>query len=94
VSQPASSPDVAGLDEATFDEAGFEEPGFDEPQAEATPAEAPRGVLVRRPKTTVFTVLLGVSAAVLAIGCLILILEIWQYGPPWTFPWKIPTNLR
>lgn len=57
-------------------------------------SEEPRGVLVRRPKTTIFTVLLGISAAALAIGCLLLVLEIWQYGPPWTFPWNIPINLR
>jgi hypothetical protein len=38
--------------------------------------------------------MLGVAAAALAIGCLMLLLEIWQYGAPWTFPWRIPVNLR
>jgi hypothetical protein len=57
-------------------------------------SEAPRGVLVRRPRSNIYTVLLGVAAAALAIGCIVLLLEIWQYGPPWTFPWNIPPNLR
>jgi hypothetical protein len=57
-------------------------------------SDEPRGVLVRRPRTTIYTALLGISAAALAIGCLILLLEIWQYGPPWSAPWKIPVNLR
>ena len=57
-------------------------------------SDEPRGVLVRKPKTTIFTVLLGLSAAALAVGCLMLLLEIWHYGPPWTFPWKISINLR
>jgi hypothetical protein len=42
----------------------------------------PRGILVRKPKTTVYTVLLGISAAALAIACLLMVLEIWQYGAP------------
>ena len=57
-------------------------------------ADAPRGVLVRRPKTSIYSVMLGISAGALAIGCLVLILEIWTYGAPWTFPWNIPINLR
>jgi hypothetical protein len=57
-------------------------------------SDEPRGVLVRRPRTTIYTAMLGVAAAALAIGCLMLLLEIWQYGAPWTFPWRIPVNLR
>jgi hypothetical protein len=57
-------------------------------------SDEPRGVLVRRPRTTIYTALLGIAAGALAIGCLILLLEIWQYGPPWSAPWKIPVNLR
>ena len=57
-------------------------------------SDAPRGVLVRRQKTTIYTVLLILTAAALAVGSLMMILEIWQYGPPWTAPWKVPTNLR
>ena len=60
----------------------------------AVGADAPRGVLVRRPKTSIYSVMLGISAAALAIGCLMLVLEIWTYGAPWTFPWNIPINLR
>jgi hypothetical protein len=60
----------------------------------AVGADMPRGVLVRRPKTSIYSVMLGISAAALAIGCLMLVLEIWTYGAPWTFPWNIPINLR
>ena len=69
------------------------EPRIKEPRVEVG-ADAPRGVLVRRPKTSIYSVLLGISAAALAIGCLMLVLEIWTYGAPWTFPWNIPINLR
>jgi hypothetical protein len=57
-------------------------------------SDRPRGVLVRHPTTTVYTVILGLSAAALAVGCLIMLVEIWQYGSPLTFPWKIPINYR
>jgi hypothetical protein len=54
----------------------------------------PRGVLVRRPRANIYTALLGVCAAALAIGCLLMVLEISHYGAPWTFPWNIPINYR
>ncbi len=57
-------------------------------------SDEPRGVLVRRQKTTIYTVLLIITAAALAVGSLMMILEIWQYGPPWAAPWKVPINLR
>jgi len=57
-------------------------------------SDRPRGVLVRRPKSSIYTVLLGISLAAIGLGCLIMVLEIWQYGPIWTFPWKVPINLR
>jgi Tfp pilus assembly protein FimV len=66
----------------------------DEPLVEPVRSEAPRGVLVRRPKTSIYSVLLGVTAGALVIGCLVLVLEIWTYGAPWTFPWNIPINFR
>lgn len=53
----------------------------------------PRGVLVRRQKTTIYTVMLMLTAAALAFGTLVMLLEIWQYGPIWTAPWKVPANL-
>ena len=65
-----------------------------EPRAEKAPSDAPRGVLVRRPKTSIYSVMLGITAGALAIGCLVLLLEIWTYGAPWTFPWNIPPNLK
>jgi hypothetical protein len=69
------------------------EPRIKEPRPEVG-ADVPRGVLVRRPKASIYTVLLGISAGALAVGCLVLVLEIWTYGAPWTFPWNIPINLR
>jgi hypothetical protein len=62
--------------------------------AEEADAGAPRGILVRRPKTSIYSVLLGISAAALAIGCMMLVLEIWTYRAPWTFPWNIPINFK
>lgn len=68
-----------------------------ESSSEEAPSESlpqPRGILVRQPRTNIYTVLLGISAAALAVASLIVVFEIWQYGPPWTFPWNIPINLR
>jgi hypothetical protein len=51
----------------------------------------PTGILIRRPKTTVYTVLLGMAAAAIAIGCLLLYLEMAQYGGMFWFlkaAWK------
>jgi hypothetical protein len=48
---------------------------------------------VRRQKTTIYTAMLILTAAALAIGSLMMLLEIWQYGPVWTAPWEVPTNL-
>jgi hypothetical protein len=70
------------------------EPRIKEPAAEEVRSGAPRGVLDRRPKTSIYSVMLGISAGALAIGCLVLVLEIWTYGAPWTFPWNIPINLK
>jgi hypothetical protein len=53
-------------------------------------SDRPRGVLVRRPKSTIYTALLGVAVGALAIGCLALALEMLEYG----WAWNIPTNLR
>jgi hypothetical protein len=35
---------------------------------------------VPKPRTTIYTVLLGIAALALVIGCAMLALEIWQYG--------------
>jgi len=81
--------------EETFGEEGFSEEPVGAPAASrAAAVEMPRGVLVRRPRANIYTALLGVSAAALAIGCLLMVLEIWHYGAPWTFPWNIPINYR
>jgi hypothetical protein len=82
------------LQEKAAKKKGSTEQGFEEPLTETIRSEAPRGVLVRRPKTSIYTVMLGITAAALAIGSLVMMLEIWTYGAPWTFPWNIPINLR
>ena len=51
--------------------------------------EPPRGVLVKKPRTNIYSVLLGIAALALMIGCAVLALEIWQYGS--IIP---PANLR
>jgi hypothetical protein len=47
-------------------------------------------VLVRRPQTTIYTVLLFIALMSLLIGSLILAWEWWQYD----FQYNPPTNLR
>jgi hypothetical protein len=51
--------------------------------------DEPRGVLVRREKTSIYTVLLMITLGAVLIGCLIMILELWRYG----FQYK-PSKLR
>jgi hypothetical protein len=58
------------------------------------PSERPRGVLVRKPQSTIYTTLAGLAAAALAIAGLLLLLQIWEYGPLWERPWVIPPSLR
>ena len=53
-------------------------------------SEEPRGVLVRRPQTTIYTVLLFISFMALLIGSLILAWEWKQYD----FQHNPPSNLR
>ena len=53
-------------------------------------SDEPRGVLVRRQKTTIYTVLLLIVIVALAVSCLLMVLEWAQYG----FQWKPPANLR
>jgi hypothetical protein len=51
-------------------------------------------VLVRKPRASTYTLILGIAVAALAIACLALFLETWRYGPIWTLPWNIPAELR
>jgi hypothetical protein len=53
----------------------------------------PRGVLVRKPRTSIYTILLGVAVGALTIGCLALALEIMRYGSLLN-AWNIPAGLR
>ena len=51
--------------------------------------DEPRGVLVRRQKHSIYTVMLLVALLAIVLSCLILVIEWSQYG----FQWKPPTNL-
>jgi hypothetical protein len=53
-------------------------------------SEEPRGVLVRRQKTNIYTVLLLLAVLALCFSSLVMILEWAQYG----FQFKPPANLR
>ncbi len=53
-------------------------------------SDRPRGVLVRRPQTTIYTVLLFIALMALVISCGIMVWELLQYG----LQWKPPANLR
>jgi hypothetical protein len=52
--------------------------------------DRPQGVLVHRPRTTIYTVLLFLSFVALLVGCLIMAWEMWQYG----LQYEPPANLR
>jgi hypothetical protein len=53
-------------------------------------SEEPRGVLVRRPQTTIYTILLFIALMALVISCLILAWELFQYD----LQFNPPANLR
>jgi hypothetical protein len=53
-------------------------------------SDRPRGVLVRKPQTTIYTVLLFIALLAMAFSCLLLVLELLMYG----FQFKPPANLR
>jgi hypothetical protein len=55
-----------------------------------SPSDRPRGVLVRQPRTSIYTMLLLVALLALVVGCLIMVLELSQYQ----FQIKPPANLR
>jgi hypothetical protein len=57
--------------------------------------DSPRGVLVRKPQTSIYTVLLGISLAAITLACVLLWLEVFQFAGLFDFPWwKLPANLR
>ena len=53
-------------------------------------SDEPRGVLVRRQRSSIYSVLLLITLLALMFGCLMMIMEWWQYG----FQYKPPANLR
>ena len=48
----------------------------------------PAGILIRKPRSTIYTVLLGVAVAALMLGSLFLLLEIHEYDWLWNIPWQ------
>jgi hypothetical protein len=48
----------------------------------------PAGILIRRPRTTIYTVLLGIALAAIVIACLLLFIELNRYDYFWHLPWK------
>ena len=52
-------------------------------------SERPQGVLVRRPRTSIYTVLLMIALVAIMFSCLLLVIEMAKYG----FQWKPPANL-
>jgi hypothetical protein len=55
-----------------------------------SPTDRPRGVLVRQPRTSIYTVLLLIALLALVFSCLLMVLELAQYR----FQINPPTNLR
>ena len=53
-------------------------------------SDRPRGVLVRRPKASIYTALLGIALLALLFSCLLLVLELWRYE----FQINPPSSLR
>jgi hypothetical protein len=53
-------------------------------------SDRPRGVLVRQPQTTIYTVLLIIAFLAMAFSSLLLLIELADYG----FQFKPPANLR
>src|SRR3954469_4543250 len=53
-------------------------------------SDEPRGVLVRRQRSSIYTVLLLIALLAVLFGCLMMIMEWWQYS----FQYKPPANLR
>ena len=53
-------------------------------------SDRPRGVLVRRQRTSIYTVLLIIAMVAILVSCMLLALELMSYG----FQFKPPANLR
>lgn len=49
-------------------------------QPDLSSVDAPRGVLVHRPRASVYTVLLAIALVAILLGCLFLWLEIKAFG--------------
>ena len=50
-------------------------------QPDLASSNVPRGVVVQKPKSNIYTALLAVSAAALALGCLLLYIELYRHAP-------------
>lgn len=49
-------------------------------QLDSGSANAPRGVIVKKPKTNIYTMMLLISLLALIFGCIFLYAEISKYG--------------
>lgn len=49
-------------------------------QPDLSSASAPRGVIVHRPRASIYTVLLAIALVAILLGCLFLWLEIKAFG--------------
>lgn len=48
----------------------------------------PTGILIPRPRTTIYTVMLGIALVAIALACLLLFVELTRYDYFWHLPWK------
>lgn len=49
-------------------------------QPDIQPEQQPRSVVVSKPKSDIYTALLGIAALALAFGCVLLFLEVLSYA--------------
>ncbi len=79
MSQLDSNLDDAPLDDNAFGDAPLEDSGMDEGPIDVMEA-APRGVIIKKPGTSIYTVLLMIATLAMMLGCLFLFLERARYG--------------
>jgi hypothetical protein len=60
-----------------------------QPDSEST---RPAGILVRKPKASIYVAMLGIALVAIVIGCIVLHLELAEYGGFmgfFSFPWNV-----
>ena len=53
-------------------------------QPDLASGSVPRGVVVQKAKSNIYTALIGVAAGALALGCLLLYIELFRHTPAGT----------